>query len=902
MSSLTNHQDSIDMNSQSIQQIARLAFQGDFDQIRSLASPELVTCKDQNGRTVLMLTADTEFPSPWQSAKCIEYLLHLGADPFETTAGGDTAAHFAARRDNVRLLALLPFDTKWLQNVEGGSPLTEAIRSGSWRCAKHLLHLLRLRDRSSDKKKILNAESRSILSPARKEGRSGFAEIIERETRLVTSGYLTLTVTGLTEMEKALRRTLICAAMRGDVEEFQRLASCSNCDIPSSTGSTVLMDFVEVCDTGSDPELHASIRQRLIELSDVTAVDVLGNSCLHKAAADLGSPADCEALIAAGASVNSLNSLHQTPLMLAVRRPQVVEQLLRLGADWTRQNCYGDDALDLADGLGCRETSALLSSYLTRRSLQLPIFTTASYRNFFEERIELSSLCSPFLKTWTCIRLLGRGGIGEVHEVETDRGVKCAVKTIKLPMQGGNAQSDLISNIDTIVQGERNLCFLRHRNIVKFIEICHSEPFTVVLFMELLDGQSLTDFINGKPLDELFIQRFTGQICSALSYMHSRKPPVLHRDINCNNIIVLRGDSEIKLIDFGLSVQLNRSVSHVSAYTPTPKGTLYFLAPELLGADESDTVKYSPESDVWAMGCTVYQMVTGTLPHGHCSNMLALANCLSLQGAPKLTRPVSRKLVNFYADCVAQNRRLRKSAAELLRHEFLLNTEPDTSPVAAEDAENQPAALRVEPVYGAAPPQGACLLFCIGGDEPSLLADVSLAQTVFARLRFTVKVSMDPTCDELVDALNQTAFSQELSDHQCFVCCVLAAKAGTDGAICTSDGEQLELGDIIGRFKPNQCRGLRGKPKLFFFHTLANLAGSTAENIQMKDADFLVVSYSGTRRPSPMQEMLSLIDKRHTECSIAELVGMTATAEDSNLKFVSTLSKPLFLNPTVASG
>uniref|UniRef100_A0A1I8J2J4 Protein kinase domain-containing protein n=1 Tax=Macrostomum lignano TaxID=282301 RepID=A0A1I8J2J4_9PLAT len=595
-------------------QIARLAFQGDFDQIRSLATPELVTCKDQNGRTVLMLTADTEFPSPWQSAKCIEYLLHLGADPFETTAGGDTAAHFAARRDNVRLLALLPFDAKWLQNVEGGSPLTEAVRSGSWRCAKHLLHLLRLRDRSSDKKKILNGESKSILSLARKE-----ADLV-----LLNSSN----------------------AMRGDVEEFQRLASCSNCDIPSSTGSTVLMDFVEVCDTGIDPELHASIRQRLIELSDVTAVDVLGNSCLHKAAAGLGSPADCEALIAAGASVNSLNSLHQTPLMLAVRRPQVVEQLLRLGADWTRQNCYGDDALDLADGLGCRETSALLSR----------------------------SLCSPFLKTWTCIRLLGRGGIGEVHEVETDRGVKCAVKTIKLPMQGGNAQSDLISNIDTIVQGERNLCFLRHRNIVKFIEICYSEPFTVVLFMELLDGQSLIKFINGKPLDELFIQRFTGQICSALSYMHSRKPPVLHRDINCNNIIVLRGDSEIKLIDFGLSVQLNRSVSHVSAYTPTPKGTLYFLAPELLGADESDTVKYSPESDVWAMGCTVYQMVTGTLPHGHCSNMLALANCLSLQGAPKLTRPVSRKLVNFYADCVAQNRRLRKSAAELLRHEFLLNT------------------------------------------------------------------------------------------------------------------------------------------------------------------------------------------------------------------------------------
>uniref|UniRef100_A0A1I8GE85 Protein kinase domain-containing protein n=1 Tax=Macrostomum lignano TaxID=282301 RepID=A0A1I8GE85_9PLAT len=198
----------------------------------------------------------------------------------------------------------------------------------------------------------------------------------------------------------------------------------------------------------------------------------------------------------------------------------------------------------------------------------------------------------------------------------------------------GDDQTAVSTEIHIAVESERNLCQLRHPNIVRFLHIAQLEHASVVVFMELLDGRSLERFIDNKPLDEPKIRDFSEQICRALLYLHSRQPPVIHRDINCSNIIVCADNTRIQLIEFGLSIKLEQSVSHISASTQSPKGTLNFMAPELLGAGESDSERRAP-----------------ALPDGR-----------------------SAELRDFYSRCIAKDRRERSFALELLEHEFLLGS------------------------------------------------------------------------------------------------------------------------------------------------------------------------------------------------------------------------------------
>ncbi|PAA52610.1 hypothetical protein BOX15_Mlig024413g1 [Macrostomum lignano] len=280
-----------------------------------------------------------------------------------------------------------------------------------------------------------------------------------------------------------------------------------------------------------------------------------------------------------------------------------------------------------------------------------------------------------FNERWTVIRTLGQGGYGTVCEVLTDIGIRCTTKTIRVPMKLSDVAAEVRKKIDKCLEAEENLCELQHDNIVKYLYIYQPErePATVVLFMELLDGCSLDTFITIKSskLDEETIGLFSTQICSALAYIHSQEPAVIHRDINCRNIVVLADKKRIKLVDFGLSIKLEQSVSHISASNPEPKGTMEFMAPELLAKDDLSSPHYSKSSDIWAFGCSIYQMASGKLPFSDCGSRYNIPELLHKNGAPRLPDGYSAKLQDFYDCCTAREPKDRKSAKDLLGHEFL---------------------------------------------------------------------------------------------------------------------------------------------------------------------------------------------------------------------------------------
>ena len=165
-----------------MRRLAQLAIEGDFDQVRELATTQLVQARDVSGRTVLMLVADSDW-TPQPTAKCIEYLFHLGSEPSAADTAGNTAAHVAARRNHLRLLALLPFDAKFVANKEGVTPLMEAVQNQSWQCATHLLYLFRQKRYFEHKATLLgmkNSRGQTVLQLAEESGQSNLASVIER--------------------------------------------------------------------------------------------------------------------------------------------------------------------------------------------------------------------------------------------------------------------------------------------------------------------------------------------------------------------------------------------------------------------------------------------------------------------------------------------------------------------------------------------------------------------------------------------------------------------------------------------------------------------------------------------------------------------------------------------------
>uniref|UniRef100_A0A1I8HLS6 ANK_REP_REGION domain-containing protein n=1 Tax=Macrostomum lignano TaxID=282301 RepID=A0A1I8HLS6_9PLAT len=366
-----------------LQTLAHDVIRGDFGQVRRLATRQLVTSADANRRTVLMLVADAP-ETPVHTEKCILYLFKLGANPKAADANGDTAAHLAARRDHLRLLTLLWFDAKWLRNDNGATPLMEAARTGSWKCAKHLLHLLRqlkfnecLQHGNSKRSRLLglqNCEGRTASDLARLSGYSELASYIEREMRLVVEKYAY--ISGLTAQEKVDRKEMKRLAEAGDWAGLRRAATRSSCDLPDRCGVTALM-----CAARNSSCSNEALWEQLVQLGDPTCVDSRSDSCLHWAGFG-GNSAAASALLAAGASANARTDrgyCELTPLMLAAiiappaTAAAVGRVLLDSGADWSLKDRDDRTALDLATQTENSELAELLRGYEDKKFFDEPL-------------------------------------------------------------------------------------------------------------------------------------------------------------------------------------------------------------------------------------------------------------------------------------------------------------------------------------------------------------------------------------------------------------------------------------------------------------------------------------------------------------------------------------------------
>ena len=198
---------------------------------------------------------------------------------------------------------------------------------------------------------------------------------------------------------------------------------------------------------------------------------------------------------------------------------------------------------------------------------------------------------------------LGKGGMGTVYlAYDQTLEIKVAVKENLNPDPDSEAQFKREAKL---------LASLRHPNLPRVTDHFILDEIQY-LVMDFIEGDDLQTVITRKQPDPGDVMRWSDDVCDALTYLHTRQPPVIHRDLKPGNL-KLQPDGRVILVDFGIAK------AHTDAQTATgARGmTPGFSPPEQFGGSGTD-----PRSDQYALGATLYYLMTGQQPANSIDRML----------------------------------------------------------------------------------------------------------------------------------------------------------------------------------------------------------------------------------------------------------------------------------------
>ncbi|KAJ1412939.1 Serine/threonine-protein kinase, active site [Sesbania bispinosa] len=202
---------------------------------------------------------------------------------------------------------------------------------------------------------------------------------------------------------------------------------------------------------------------------------------------------------------------------------------------------------------------------------------------------------------------------------------------------------------------------LRHNNIVRFYNSWIDEKHkTVNMITELFTSGSLKKYRKRhKKVDMKAIKGWARQILMGLIYLHSHNPPVIHRDLKCDNIFINGHQGEVKIGDLGLATFLERT--NAKSVIGTPE----FMAPELY--DEN----YNELADIYSFGMCMLELVTSEYPYSECRNSAQIYKKVSSGIKPvALSKVIDPEMKSLIEKCLVPASK-RLSAKELLMDPFL---------------------------------------------------------------------------------------------------------------------------------------------------------------------------------------------------------------------------------------
>uniref|UniRef100_A0AAY5L104 non-specific serine/threonine protein kinase n=1 Tax=Esox lucius TaxID=8010 RepID=A0AAY5L104_ESOLU len=279
------------------------------------------------------------------------------------------------------------------------------------------------------------------------------------------------------------------------------------------------------------------------------------------------------------------------------------------------------------------------------------------------DNIDLSALRDPS-GIFELVEVVGNGTYGQVYKgrhVKT--GQLAAIKVM-----------DVTEEEEEEIKLEINMLktYSHHRNIATYYgafvkKSPAGQDDQLWLVMEYCGAGSVTDLVKktkGNCLKEDWIAYICREVLRGLSHLHSHH--VIHRDIKGQNVL-LTENAEVKLVDFGVSAQLDRTIGRRNTFIGTP----YWMAPEVIACDENPDSTYDYRSDLWSLGITALEMAEGAPPLCDMHPMRALF-LIPRNPPPKLkSRKWSKRFLTFVESCLVKNYLHRPATDTLLRHSFI---------------------------------------------------------------------------------------------------------------------------------------------------------------------------------------------------------------------------------------
>eukprot|EP01083_Nonionella_stella_P068185 180826_1 len=285
-------------------------------------------------------------------------------------------------------------------------------------------------------------------------------------------------------------------------------------------------------------------------------------------------------------------------------------------------------------------------------------YYTQEDKGLFEEPIPSSN--SPQMFSWKKGEILGQGAFGVVYLcLNESSGHLMAVKQIQVDPAQKDKTESLRREIGV-------LSALQHPNIVQYFGTEYSKNVLNV-FLEFVSGGSIATLLKkfGK-FNEKLVQLYSRQILLGLEYLHMHR--IVHRDIKGGNILV-DNSGVCKLADFGASRRLSDTT--IERPTHSLHGTPYWMAPEVI-----KQTGHGRQADIWSMGCTVIEMLTGRPPwYKFQTQVSALFHIASTNEPPEFPEDISDSGKDFILRCLERDPRKRPNASRLLQHPFIKDIE-----------------------------------------------------------------------------------------------------------------------------------------------------------------------------------------------------------------------------------
>ncbi|KAH9774967.1 serine/threonine-protein kinase WNK8 [Citrus sinensis] len=258
--------------------------------------------------------------------------------------------------------------------------------------------------------------------------------------------------------------------------------------------------------------------------------------------------------------------------------------------------------------------------------------------------------------------ILGKGAFKTVYKGfdEVD-GIEVAWNQVNIEdvMQSPDQLERLYSEVHLLKS-------LKHENIIKFYNSWVDDTNrTINMITELFTSGSLRQYRKKhKNVDMKAIKNWARQILRGLHYLHSHNPPIIHRDLKCDNIFVNGNNGEVKIGDLGLAIVMQQPTARSVIGTPE------FMAPELYEEEYNELV------DIYSFGMCILEMVTCEYPYNECKNPAQIYKKVTSGIKPaSLSKVTDPQVKQFIEKCIVPAS-LRLPALELLKDPFLVTDNP----------------------------------------------------------------------------------------------------------------------------------------------------------------------------------------------------------------------------------